>query len=724
MKNTIRIIVILVILLAISPPFFSQNSIKTVEFWTDGNSANCTRQTISASSVFLWQDEINLASLVDGLHTFNVRFKDEYGVWSPIETRFFVKQTNALGQGELKKITALEYWMNGNSSNRTQRILNGQTTFAWEELIDVAGLSDGVNTFNARFKDEYGVWSPIETRFFVKQTNALGQGELKKITALEYWMNGNSSNRMQRILNGQTTFAWEELIDVAGLSDGVNTFNARFKDEYGVWSPVETRFFLKQTNAAGQGVLKNIAALEYWMNGNSTNRTQRTLNGQTSFTWEELIDVAGIPDGVNTFNVRFKDEYGVWSPIETRFFLKQTNAAGQGVLKKIAALEYWMNGNSANITQRVLNGQTTFSLDELIDVGGIPDGVNTFNARFKDEYGVWSPIETRFFVKQSAISGEGNKKLTTLEYWIDANSTNRISKTFTPSNPYLWEELIPTDDVPNGLHTFNVRWKDDKGIWTMVQTQFFLKDEKKFAQLGENKIVGYRLWFSEEPDYFENIPVAAMENVVSINDSVPLTYLPKGRHQIAYQLKDARGVWSPVITDSIDKPDHALFSFVADKLEIIQGETVKFTPSTKLFIDSIVWSFGDGMTEVNFEPEHKYDSIGKFDVTATVWHKGTNEGVPYTEIKYITVMTTGLLAPEVYTLKMYPVPAKNSLTIESPSIRMNSIQLVTLNGKVIKDVVPENPEKTVLPIGNLQPGTYIIVVKTDKGWLTNKIVKE
>jgi len=38
--------------------------------------------------------------------------------------------------------------------------------------------------------------------------------------------------------------------------------------------------------------------------------------------------------------------------------------------------------------------------------------------------------------------------------------------------------------------------------------------------------------------------------------------------------------------------------------------------------------------------------------------------------------------------------------------------------------VPENPEKTVLPIGNLQPGTYIIVVKTDKGWLTNKIVKE
>ncbi len=570
MKKAKNIIAIIAVILAFSPPIFSQNSIQLIEFWTDGNSESRTRQTISAASVFSWQDEINLATLVDGLHTFNARFKDEYGVWSPVETRFFVKQTNALGQGKLKKITALEYWMNGNSSNRTQRILNGQTTFAWEELIDVANISDGVNTFNARFKDEYGVWSPVETRFFVKQTNALGQGKLKKITALEYWMNGNSSNR-----------------------------------------------------------------------------TQRTLNGQTSFTWEELIDVAGIPDGANTFN-----------------------------------------------------------------------------ARFKDEYGVWSPIETRFFVKQSTTLSEGNKNITNLEYWMDGNTVNRVSKAITPNNPYHWEELIPAEDIPNGLHTFNIRWKDEKGIWTMVHTQFFVKDENQFTSLGENKIVGYRLWFSEEPDYFENIPVASTENLIEINDSVSLTYLPKGRHQIAYQLKDARGVWSPVITDSIDKPDHALFSFVADKLEIAKGETVKFTPSTKLFIDSIIWNFGDGITEINFEPEHKYDSIGKFDVMATVWHQGTNEGVSYTEIKYITVISTGLLAPEVYTLKMYPVPAKNSFTIESPSIPMNSIQLVTLNGKVIKDVLPENPEKTVISIGNLQPGTYIVVVKTDKGWLTNKIVKE
>ncbi|HOF99450.1 MAG TPA: hypothetical protein PLD44_08745, partial [Paludibacteraceae bacterium] len=202
MKNTIRITAILVVFLTISPPFFSQNSIKSVEFWTDGNGENRNRQPISSSNTFIWQDEINLAALVDGLHTFNMRIQDSKGVWSQVETLFFLKQTNAAGQGVLKKIAALEYWMNGNSANRTQRVLNGQTSFTWEELIDVAGIPDGANTFNARFKDEYGVWSPIETRFFLKQTNAAGQGVLKKIVALEYWMNGNSANRTQRTLNG------------------------------------------------------------------------------------------------------------------------------------------------------------------------------------------------------------------------------------------------------------------------------------------------------------------------------------------------------------------------------------------------------------------------------------------------------------------------------------------------------------------------------------------
>jgi len=468
----------------------------------------------------------------------------------------------------------------------------------------------------------------------------------------------------------------------------------------------------------------SIQLIEFWTDGNSESRTRQTISAASVFSWQDEINLATLVDGLHTFNARFKDEYGVWSPVETQFFVKQTNALGQGKLKKITALEYWMNGNSSNRTQRILNAQTTFAWEELIDVANISDGVNTFNARFKDEYGVWSPVETRFFVKQSTALTEGNKNITNLEYWMDGNTANRVSKTITPNNPYHWEELIPAEDIPNGLHTFNVRWKDEKGIWATVYTQFFVKNENQFTSLGENKIVGYRLWFSEEPDYFENIPVVSTEKLVEINDSVPLTYLPKGRHQIAYQLKDARGVWSPVVADTIEKPDHALFSFVADKLEIIQGETVKFTPSTKLFIDSIIWSFGDGMTEINFEPEHKYESIGKFDVMATVWHRGTNEGVPYVEIKYITVTPTGLLAPEVYTLKMYPVPAKNSFTIESPSLPMNSIQLVTLNGKVIKEVLPENPEKTVISIGNLQPGTYIIVVKTDKGWLTNKIVKE
>jgi hypothetical protein len=39
-----------------------------------------------------------------------------------------------------------------------------QPQFAWEELIDVANISMA-SIPQCRFKDEYGVWSPVETRF-------------------------------------------------------------------------------------------------------------------------------------------------------------------------------------------------------------------------------------------------------------------------------------------------------------------------------------------------------------------------------------------------------------------------------------------------------------------------------------------------------------------------------------------------------------------------------
>ena len=394
-------------------------------------------------------------------------------------------------------------------------------------------------------------------------------------------------------------------------------------------------------------------------------------------------------------------------------------------MKKITALEYWINGNSDARTKRTLTAQNPYNWEELLDYSAIPDGVNTFNARFMDEFGAWTAVQSHFFLKQTTDAGAGVvKAITALEYWLDENSSSRTSRNLTPSNPYNWEELVELGAVTDGLHTLNVRFRDEFGKWTAVVSQFFFKNRDQLIPAGENKIVGYRLWYAAEPTFIHDVAITSPAVTLDLNDPVPVTYLPKGSWQISYQLRDSRGVWSPVITDTISKADNAFFSFAADKREIYNGETVKFTPAVRHFIDSIVWSFGDGMTEVNFEPIHKYDSIGQFDVTATVWHKGSLEGIPFVEMKYISVLSTGIAEPRVYTLRMYPVPAQNELTIESPSAQMVSVQVVSINGIMLKSVKAASSDKTTLSVSDLSPGTYIVVVRTDKGVMSGKIVKK
>ena len=470
---------------------------------------------------------------------------------------------------------------------------------------------------------------------------------------------------------------------------------------------------------------KTIRAVEWWTDGNTQIRTQQNITPGGVYNWEELVTFTTLTDGVHTFNARFRDNEGVWTTVQSHFFLKQTTSIGTGLVKKITALEYWINGNSDARTKRTLTAKNPYNWEELLDYSAIPDGVNTFNARFMDEFGAWTNVQSHFFLKQTTDAGAGvTKTINGLEYWLDENSSSRTSRNLTPSNPYNWEELVDIGSVTDGLHTLNVRFRDEFGKWTAVVSQFFFKNRDQLIPAGENKITAYRLWYATEPTFIHDVAITSPAVTLDMNDPVPVTYLPKGSWQISYQLKDSRGVWSPVITDTISKADNAFFSFAADKREIYNGETVKFTPAVRHFIDSIVWSFGDGMTEVNFEPIHKYDSIGQFDVTATVWHKGSLEGIPFVEVKYISVLSTGISEPRVYTLRMYPVPAQNELTIESPSVQMVSVQVVSINGIMLKSVKADSSDKTTLSVSDLSPGTYFVVVRTDKGVMSGKIVKK
>ncbi len=548
--------------------------------------------------------------------------------------------------------------------------------------------------------------------------------QAQKIKTVEYWVDGNHSERVQAVTEQSASILWESSINMSGLADGLHTFHIRFCDDAGKWSQVQSHFFLKQTNATGESTVRKIKALEYWADGKSDNRVVKNLTAVKTYTWSELIDFSTLTDGLHTFHARFQDDGGMWSQVQSHFFLKRKSATGESTVRKIEALEYWADGNTENRVAKTLTPAETYTWNELLDFSTLADGLHTFHVRFRDDGGMWSQVQSHFFLKQKSAVGESIvRKIEALEYWADGDTENRVAKTLTPAEVYTWKDSLDFSTLSDGLHTFHARFRDDGGVWSNVHSYFFMKRGEKTIPMGENRIVGYRMWYAAEPDYFHNVDVEAEEPLASINDSVSVTYLPKGKWQIAYQVKDKRGVWSPVITDSITKTNNALFSFTADKREIFRDESITFTPSHLQFIDSIVWNFGDGFTEVSFNPTHKYSTDGEFNVTATVYHKGSEKGIDYVEVKYISINTTDLSEPEVVSLRLYPVPVENELSIECMSAKMKLVRIVNLNGTILKQVKVDNSEKITIKTDNMPTGTYLIVIETDKGRMTEKILK-
>lgn len=82
----------------------------------------------------------------------------------------------------------------------------------------------------------------------------------------------------------------------------------------------------------------------------------------------------------------------------------------------------------------------------------------------------------------------------------------------------------------------------------------------------------------------------------------------------------------------------------------------------------------------------------------------------------------GVAKFDTATIKMYPNPVKNTLTIDAN----NSIQKVSVYNILGQEVLTANPknESTTLQTSSLQKGTYIVKTDIDGNISTNKLIKE
>lgn len=151
---------------------------------------------------------------------------------------------------------------------------------------------------------------------------------------------------------------------------------------------------------------------------------------------------------------------------------------------------------------------------------------------------------------------------------------------------------------------------------------------------------------------------------------------------------------------------------VADFNFTINNNIVSFT-NASIAADSYIWDFGDNTTSTEINPTHTYQSNGEYTVTLTA-----SSGCGEDTISYQVVIVAGIENHFTDNIEIYPNPSSDLLNIKSNQT-ISKIQILSVDGKIIKTFENINSTKTFIDIENLNNSYYFINI-----YIENKIIRK
>jgi PKD repeat protein len=289
--------------------------------------------------------------------------------------------------------------------------------------------------------------------------------------------------------------------------------------------------------------------------------------------------------------------------------------------KNIVEQEYWFNNQPP--TRETVTPATLHVTDQELSASGLPDGLNTFTMRFRDDHGNWSSPLTRFFVKMPEQQASPEpKNIVAWEYTL--NNAPAVSFPVQPTALFVLDEQLEAASLPDGMNIIVLRFRDDHGNWSSPLTRFFVKMAPTAA--GENLIMAYEYRIEDAGGQITGDNGSGAFTLVTLSEPVSPAMIqfdatfdevPKGDYTIHFRALDTRHVWSSILSRSIIKEalPTARFSLVNGPL--CADSTVYFL-NESIDADLCLWDFGDGGTSTECAPEHRFEEAGTYLVSLTV----------------------------------------------------------------------------------------------------------
>jgi hypothetical protein len=281
---------------------------KTYKYWFDNRYDNSLAADMGAGNNLTLQQNISTSQLDFGLHVFNIEFMDSDGKWSSIISSFFYKPLEILSPP-----AQYEYWFDNNYPNKT--LLTNSSTNNLIVLNDISTgtLTDGLHTFNIRFRPDGKTWSSTTSSFFYKADVAASG-----TPQYEYWFDTAHNNKITTSIPSTSNFILLDNIVTTSINNGLHTLHFRFMPDGKKWSSVTSSFFYKDNDVLV--AINDLAKYVYWFDNNWQSPKTISIIGTQNIAWTLNTDVADLSEGPHSLSMAFKDDRGKWSSIVTDNF--------------------------------------------------------------------------------------------------------------------------------------------------------------------------------------------------------------------------------------------------------------------------------------------------------------------------------------------------------------------------------------------------------------------
>ncbi|PKL85630.1 MAG: hypothetical protein CVV22_06920 [Ignavibacteriae bacterium HGW-Ignavibacteriae-1] len=325
------------------------NKITNYEYWIDYAFANRIQNVINdADSNLNLSESIDLTYLVQGIHTFNIRFKDSLNKWSVAQTSFFYKPANDSLMDNYNypnnTLTAYEYWVDDDFVNRKYGVINPNTSLLnIDSFFLFENINSGIHKFVIRFKDNYGKWSVAQTSYFYHRANDSLMDNYNypnnTLIAYEYWVDDNYIDKKYETLNPNTSIMnLDSNFLLENLNSGIHKFVIRFKDNYGKWSISQTSYFYIPDNSEFTDVSytsNKIYGYRYWFDNKPETIFTLILDNKEE-TFSEIINLQ-CPEldtlGLHVLHMQYMDSVGKWSVAVSDTFIYEGFEVSKPILK-------------------------------------------------------------------------------------------------------------------------------------------------------------------------------------------------------------------------------------------------------------------------------------------------------------------------------------------------------------------------------------------------------